>query len=348
MSGLINIVGEHPAIIGGINDILGELHRREPGLLPDFSSSESVICVSDYAGEHNAANFQVLSYLFVDFNRCGIFESLITWLRRGRWKDKSNIQFKSLGKDKVRRAVLPDFLQAANTIPGLSITFLIDKDIIELFPLKENRTIHEVFQEEGLGEWKPAVAEKLARIVHIKSLLVAALTREGQKFGWFTDRDAITESDKKLADLGNISQRVLNIYCQHELGFYGYGKSFDDNPEFIISNLLSIPDIVGASVLEYVESFHQNGKDKTKVLLKHDYTNEILMWLADNSKPLKRLVFHIQVEPLAVYLQPAYWIPRLEFHLNEPPRERSKEMQVKAKPHPFAHTLPIGAHMKPS
>jgi hypothetical protein len=85
-------------IVEHLNERLGVLRERNPCLLPDFSQANTVICVSDYAGEHVGPNFQVLSYLFADYNNADLWEAARVALRNGRWKDPSTMQFKKLNR----------------------------------------------------------------------------------------------------------------------------------------------------------------------------------------------------------------------------------------------------------
>jgi hypothetical protein len=200
------------------------------------------------------------------------------------------MQFKKLNKDKVRMAVLPDFLQAANDINGIAVTFLIHRSIGTLFDFEAGENAATVLASEGYGEWKPDVAEKLLRIVHFQGLFSAALTNPDHRYLWITDRDAITETPDKLARLGEIAGNVINHYCPWKFRAFGYGTEMTDEKTHPVNDLLSIPDLIAGAALEYSDSEENYGRGAEQVQPKSDI---ILRWAADNSTPLRRLFIKI-------------------------------------------------------
>lgn len=287
---LVKLPEETPSIIRHLNDRLGVLRDRDARLLPDLGGADTVLCASDYAGEHADPQFQVLSYLFADYNNAALWDAARVALRDGRWKDPSTMQFKKLNKDKVRMAVLPEFLDAANRINGLAVTLLIHRSIKSMFGFPDGENAATALAKEGYGDWKPEVAEKLLRIVNFQGLFSAALTKPEHRYLWITDRDAITETPDKLARLGRIFGRVIDHYCPWKFREFGYGTKLLDDKTHPVNDLLSIPDLIAGAALEFNDSREALGTGAEQIQEKSDI---ILRWAADDASPLRRLFIKI-------------------------------------------------------
>lgn len=126
--------------------------------------------------------------------------------------------------------------------------------------------------------------------------IIYFLTNENHKFLWLTDRDAIT---KDIKALGDIFQSIFNLYATHKFHSIGYAQPFKDKNKSI-DDLLSVPALVAASILE----FHNRQKDMVLKEKKHfenqEKANEILIWLAKNTTPLKKLVCVIDKQDKAL------------------------------------------------
>ncbi len=148
---------------------------------------------------------------------------------------------------------------------------------------------HRFLEENGYGTWKPHIAEKILRVCHLQAPIVDKLTSSKHKFLWLTDRDSITED---IDSLGKIFQNVFNTYATHGFSIFSYAKPFQDS-EMRIDDLLSIPDLVAGSVLEYFhecESADKGIKDNFEI---QDKSNRILVWLSNKESKLKKLTCRI-------------------------------------------------------
>lgn len=135
---------------------------------------------------------------------------------RSRWlADGRGVSYKTLRDRQQEQALLP-LLEAADSIPGLLLTVLVDRDIENLFRLtEEERT------EENLGifvGWPRGSLEKLLRVVHLLSLLVAGLSRPEQNLVWITDEDEIAANESRLHELVTAFSNVASHYLPHTLG----------------------------------------------------------------------------------------------------------------------------------
>ena len=109
-----------------------ELEGRDANILPDLRSGSTILVASDYSGQHTGADYQVISLLLADLDQCAAWEALRRKVRQDFLRDGRRMSFKGLGDRQKGRALLP-FLNAANSIPGLTVSFAIHKEIDSLF-----------------------------------------------------------------------------------------------------------------------------------------------------------------------------------------------------------------------
>lgn len=282
--GLIELSQDAAPFIKHLNECFGRVKNLTPSSFPDLSNGESIFSVSDYAGENKDGYYQALSYAIVDWNNAELWDASRLALRYSKLDFVRDFEYKKLNKDRERKRLLQEFLDATQKLNGLSLTYLIDKNIRYLF---SDKSPHTLLENEGLGKWKPHIAEKLLRIVHLQAPVIYYLTNDNHKFLWLTDRDAITED---MESLGKLFYRIFNFYSTHEFKVLAYAQPFSD-PSKSINDLLSIPDLIAGSILEYFnqeKSVEADGKDDE--LTVQEKTNQILKWLADESSNLRKLV----------------------------------------------------------
>ncbi len=290
--GLIEIPNPRPGIVDHINERLGTLLETGVLELPDFSQAQSVLSVSDYAGEdakktgRKSNTYQVLSFVILDWNNAQMWALARLALRINQLGFVRSMGFKKLNKDRERLRLLKQFLENFDQLEGLVITYLIHNDIRYLF---SDRSMHKYLADEGCGKWKPHVAEKILRVCHLQAPFVFKLTSSNNKFFWLTDRDSITED---MNGLGRILQSVFNIYATHGFTDFAYAQPFID-PTMALDDLLSIPDLVGGAILEYVLRSDMAERGLEDGLEIQDKTNLILEWFSNRNSRLKKVTCKI-------------------------------------------------------
>lgn len=276
---------------------ISNLEKCRSIVLPDIRWCRTLFLGSDYGGEHQTARYQVLAYLLVCLDGCVDWESKRSALRNRFLKDGRRISYKNLG-DKKRQIVLPRFLKAADSIPGLLFVLLIDKNIESLFQTSGKFPLDsENFKE--FSHWNVDSFEKLMRVVHFASFFVAGLSAPYQDLLWFTDEDAIVPNDDRLYDVVEIFKRVSSHYLQHNLKHIKIGTTRSDTGKRDIEDLVSIPDLVSGAICEIMSSYKRSGD-----ILRFGFTLPrpdtlsakalyILNWVSENNHPLKRFVYSI-------------------------------------------------------
>ncbi|HEV2549410.1 MAG TPA: hypothetical protein VGU20_18980 [Stellaceae bacterium] len=257
-------------------------------VLPDLRAfgNQSVGTFSDYGGE-TASKFNTYSTLVCGLNLIGPFSRRMNAVRASHGLGDKEIAFKDFRMGQMRRA-LPDYLTALNNLlPGFLCTLAVDKRFTSLFGPQAKSTkkqIAEALKAEGLGEWKPDVAEKLVRIVHLTSFLTTLLAHDGQKIFWMTDHDEICSNQDKHGKALTFFQRGLGIFARPNCKFpiIGGAVPFAERSVEML-DLLSITDVVAGALDQYLTK-----RDSADVLVKEG-ADLVLQWLAHDGVGLKKL-----------------------------------------------------------
>jgi len=276
-----------------------KLEINDPNFLPDLCKGSTILVVSDYSGEHDTASYQSLSFLFADLERCTTWEEMRHRLRQRFLTDGRRMAFKNLN-DKERKEALPYFLAAADSIPGLSATLLIDKHIKSLFA--ESGEIDRSQPELATyAHWRKAPFEKLLRVVHFISFFIAGLSRQNQDVVWITDEDEIAANELRLRELTKIWGIVIRNYLRHNLRHLRCGTTKSADRSRQLEDLASIPDLIAGTLTEVFTAQQNEGLMPTRNLLivppvrnLSSKAAEIMSWFANTSLPLKRLAYLIE------------------------------------------------------
>lgn len=308
------LMDQYPSIVHALQDSLLGSHRRGRLILPDLEAmgNTTVGLFSDYAGE-SSGNYYTYSFLTCAWLATGVFQERMGKVREETKLGNKEIAFKDFRMGQMRRA-LPDYLNLLdNFVPGLLLTVVIDKKLTSLFGVNERSTQRElakVLSENGLGDWKPHVAEKLVRIVHIGAFLAALLGSPGQKLFWMTDNDAICANQSQHEQALALFARVLPLYTPPKLSFQHFGGAAPFAERHLMTlDLLSATDIVASSVEHYLTKRDNEGPVNFNV---NAGAEQVLQWLAHDGLGLKKAT--IIIRPVEGGIQSA----NLEFGLVSP------------------------------
>jgi hypothetical protein len=285
------------SVLGILESSIAGLFSKYPSSLPDLRPPTTVVVTSDYSGEHQGATHEVLSFLVADLDACGPWDVLRAKARREFLGDGRRMSFKDL-RDRRRQLALPAFLDAANSLSGLSFTVAISKEISTLFdgprPLDLANPEFSEFRE-----WAPRVLEKTFRVVHLLSFLLAGLLRADQNVLWFTDEDAIAAKPARVASLVRLVAWISSGYLTFDLGHLRCGTTACDDGSRRIEDLASIPDLVAGAVAEQLvidAAAPVIPPGQVFWVYRSDFSPKssvITRWLADTKPTLKRLVVRL-------------------------------------------------------
>jgi len=293
-----------------------KMEKQRLDWLTDVRSGTELLIASDYAGDRHA--YQSLSFLLLslpgnekwDSNRAGFRRK---WLTDGR-----RIAYNGLKKNYSHEwEALPAFLDAADSIDGISITFLLNKNIQSVIADNARKNLKDCLPE--FSGWKPEPFEKLFRITHFIGFLIAGLSRPDQNIWWLTDEDEIAVNQQRFETATRFLAGVSEGFLKHRLGSLHCRTDACDDGSGNAKDLTSIPDLVAGAL---AEAWNQSAQDKT--LPAEGQTSrlspniapkalKILNWLSQKDSRLRKLVCVINSssDPSDPILD-CYWP---EFHL---------------------------------
>jgi hypothetical protein len=262
-------------------------------VLPNLTafSNQSLGVFSDYSGEGSGRYF-VYSVLVCGFNMRAAFHRLMGEARNCHQLGQKEIAFKDFRMGPLKRA-LPEFLHAADQLPGLLCAVVVDKQISSVFGANNREKQLEMvrwLEEAGLGHRKPAVTEKLLRITHLTAYLIALLGVNGQHVFWMTDHDEIAgspEQHKILLEL--LFSRVLPLYTRPDVHFGNMGGAVPFSERSVeMNDLLSIPDVSAGTIGDYLSKRDIQVPEDIRV---KEGAEKVLLWLARDGIGLKKACF---------------------------------------------------------
>ena len=261
-------------------------------LLPDLRAcgNETVAVFTDYGGEDNKERYFTYSTLVCGWNLSEFFLHRMKSIRQKHSLEEKEIAFKDFRMGQLQRA-LPDYLNALDTLPGFLFTLVVDKHLSSLFgPAgKETRDlITQTLKSEGFGERKPAINEKLLRIVHIAAFLTGLLAHNTQKIFWMTDHDSISPTAEMHEKTLSLFQRVLGMYTNEKDIFpiLGGALPFDERSVELL-DFLSATDVCAGSLSQYLTQV-ATVKPGEEIIVKAG-CERVLQWLAHDGIGLKKM-----------------------------------------------------------
>ncbi|MBH3426172.1 hypothetical protein [Pseudomonas alkylphenolica] len=313
----LNVVSDndsYPWFIREFQRHLQASEGRKELLLPNLQDrNETIAIFSDYGGEHSASKYHTYSFLIVAYSQLQSFQDKMLELRRQFGLDSpfKEIAYKRLDHGPTRRILEPYLVMAQNLINGLVLTVVVEKDIESLFvegKLSHSQVMSDALAQIGMSYLKPAVAEKLFRVIHYLSFLVTLLSKEDQKVFWMTDHDSIAANPERFADALSYFCRVLGHYSDKRYALVGGAVPFEEKDSSFL-DLLSIPDLVGGAIENYFTSKSRSLDDQFLVKSGSDV---ILKWLVHHGVGLKKHTMMICRDDVGVRAS------TLKFDLMEP------------------------------
>jgi hypothetical protein len=267
------------------------LHTQELPLM----SGPIINIFSDYSGDSKASSYDVISALYLDLYSSSDWEMQRRVVREKYLADGRRVAFKNLGDRQRQKALIP-FLQAADQIAGISITLAIRKSIQSIC---FDRGMFNGLQTKLVfkSKWTYAPFEKMLRVAHLVSLLVAGLSYPNQHIYWISDEDNLFANLERTNDLKQMLEAYSNHYVKHPLGELGLGTTKLDEGDRFEEDMAAIPDLIAGTVAEVVTriSTATGGRIPPNLAVpfygKFSPKTELLSsWLADETQKLKRIV----------------------------------------------------------
>jgi hypothetical protein len=300
-------------IVNQISNLVTSIDDEGGERLPDFRLGTTILVGSDYSSENATSDYEVTTFVFADIENGRRWETMRQLVRRSLPDDR-RFAFKNLG-DRQLSAALGPFVSAADEMPGLVVTVLIHKRIQSLFKLtgKIRETDVEISAFPG---WKPKVMERLLRVAHLVSLFLAGLSRPLQKVIWVTDQDAIVANEAKHRDFVTMVGRIASHYLPHNLLSLRVATTASDSGKRDVEDFVAIADLACGAFAEVLTGFSRDGVQLNSTIIVpppahlSPKTVQLMNWLSDDRRPLKKICFAINPIPKSTALS----VQLLRFH----------------------------------
>src|SRR5882762_407657 len=146
--------GEYPILTESLEHLLRERDAKHKLFLPNLIAFENdaIGIFSDYSGE-GSGNYYAYSVLVCGYRFTGVFGEKLKRIRDKFHLGDKEIAFKDFGMGQLQ-ASLPEYLAAADALPGFLCTLAVDKRINTLFGPQDPSTsskLVQLLEEIGLG-----------------------------------------------------------------------------------------------------------------------------------------------------------------------------------------------------
>ncbi|MGV3523259.1 MAG: hypothetical protein ACO1RX_03495 [Candidatus Sericytochromatia bacterium] len=263
--------------------------------VPDIRRYKDVFVLSDYGGEHAEALFNTYTCVVCASDPLKPYLDQVRDLRlRHSMHDPyREYAYKRLGDGPMARSV-EEFLEISNTfVPGLVVNLAIEKSINTIFGKPSLDKTIKYFSESGHGEWKKKEAEKLLRIAHLISIVLATITVDGQKFLWLSDNDSINEDGNKrnFQNTIDIFLKILGMYTKNYFELLGFARPFKASEDTLnepvfqkMNNLLSLSDLAAGAFQDILKEKYSG----TKLNLKPG-KEAVIKWMGRDGVSLRKI-----------------------------------------------------------
>jgi hypothetical protein len=292
-------LGNRPDL-GAINQLCGmlrELDIRDAAALPRLRDASHLLLASDYSGQHSTSCFESYSFLLVDGGQLGPWLNAREAFRRHSLPDSRRLSFKALN-DVHRARALPRFLRISEQLVGLLFVALIDKRLGSLFDREIDQPLSEL-EMRLKNEWPAKSQEKLLRICHLASLLLAGLSSKFQNVLWVTDQDDVAANEQMHRDLVQAFARVASHYLEHSLGHVRLATTASDTGRRDLEDFVAIADLAAGATCHVFNVQRASNTDLplgVDMLPPAGMTGKVvnlMNWFSDQRSSLKRVVVAI-------------------------------------------------------
>lgn len=281
-----------PPLTAAVDAVLRELHEREQLVLPDLGAPNQTIGIfSDYAGDDRGSDFVSYSFLLMAYNYHDVFGEEVQRLRQKFMMShlEKEIAYKDRGFGPIARA-LPGYLEALDDrVAGWLVSVAVDKRLKTVmgFPGHEGEEeIRKQFESAGVGGWKTAVGERVLRVAHLASYLLAVVVGEGQKVFWMTDNDDIVANQTKGQRTMRIFQSLIPEYTRKRVGTVGWAVPFQDPRSMVHEDLLSATDLACGAISGHLR-LNSDEAAATKA------AEPIVRWLSRDGVGLRKILIRL-------------------------------------------------------
>jgi hypothetical protein len=274
--------------------VVQERPYRFPNAAP---RGQTLMMAADFGGQHKGQYFDTYAFLIFDLDQNSGWLDGQRQFRHTIMPNARRMSFKGMN-DKYRRRALIPFLTLADSIDGWLVLFAVSKAGGSLF-----RHSAEILDgDDFVAGWKPAVRERLLRILHLSAFLLSGLSSPGQNVLWVIDEDEVAANVDQLTHLTNVFSRISSNSFAHGLGHLRCGTTRSDDGTLTLEDLVAICDLAAGAFCEVTTSMFSRGLfPKQNVIASLPgglswKSNVMSSWLAANNNSLHRLSCVVELD----------------------------------------------------
>lgn len=294
-------LGERPDLrsMNVVNRVFKMLDMRGPRALPCFDGATRLLVGSDYGGQHADSRYESPAFVVADGTALGPWFDARERFRETHLPDGRRMSFKSLN-DRLRAAALPDFLSAADLIPGLLLVVLFDKRIGSIFASDEDQAVLPA-ELLRLVEWPVRTQERMLRVCHVLALVLAGLTRELQHILWITDEDETAAIVERHTLFTHAFGTIASHYLEHGLGHLRVATTASDTGDRNLEDFVAVADLAAGAVCHVLNAYGSTGLSEVPDLVvppplgSPQKVGWLLNWFSNDCTPLRRLILSFEV-----------------------------------------------------
>lgn len=245
--------GQELGSLGYLSTYLAYMERRQPGGLRDLRQGRRLYIGSDYGQSFTGRKYKTYSFVITADSLAPEWKRRRSMVRDELLRGSGEMGYKNL-KDGIKFRALIPFLEAANALPGLSVTVAIAKDVRYLSPGR----IADAYGPDADNPWKgdENAFERAQRIVHVAGLLLGGLAGPGQHVDWVTDKDDIACSPQRIEHLKRMVNSTCALYLPPSMGQLDI-RTNDPDPDMFLSDFLAIPDLIAGCLSEVLNHCYE-------------------------------------------------------------------------------------------
>jgi hypothetical protein len=269
-----------------------------PQAFPSCKRGRTVLIAVDLGGSHSRQLFETYSFLVLDLDMNNEWLAMQAAFRSDVMVSMRRMSFKTLN-DKVRRRGITPFLQMGNSLSGWLVTFGISKNRESVF--EKDDPIAPEF-ERILESWKPAVRERLMRVLHLSAFLMSGLCLHRQNVLWVIDEDEIASNVDQLTHLTRLLGQVYSNACETQLGHLRCATAKGDDGTRSLEDFIAYCDLAAGAVCEVATAMAGSHQRLQRTIvtplppLLSWKSRYICSWLAYDQSPLRRFTCLIDLK----------------------------------------------------
>lgn len=285
-------------LLDEMSTMIAENERSGSIILPNLRGTDTLIGASDISGEHKTSRFVVFPFLLAEKASCHVWEQGRRIIRENLLPTGRRFGYKELNDCFIRNS-LASILDAANTINGILVAFVIEKSIPSIFSSGPPIDLR-ASEPAELSDRYPKNTERLVRQFYLTSLFIGSLSRESQHLFWFFDEDEIFANDSLKRSALKVAAGLWSHLIPHKMGKVRFVTTQADSGNRDIEDFTALPDFAGGALADGLKELQNNEMDEVRRILtpvpraSKTKTNYILSWLSNNAAPLKKMVVMIR------------------------------------------------------